>query len=119
MTQMLVARRDLEPEMRRGARPGIAAHPMLPEYHPAPQHSRIYLQRLTNRLEAERMLYCRAGHDPALRIHVKHAFSRTSGHHALLINVDRVGQQRQHQALLAGQAMASRQIEVLARENLI
>ena len=38
---------------------------------------------------------------------------------ALLIDVDRVGQQREHQALFAGQAMAAGDVVVLAGKNLV
>src|SRR5208283_1097143 len=37
----------------------------------------------------------------------------------LLIDVDRIGQQREHQALFAGQAMAAGEVKILAGKNLI
>ncbi len=119
MAQMLVAGRDLESEMRCRAGAGIPARLMLPQDHPASQHPGIDLQCVAHRLEAERVLIAWAGRDPALGIDIKHAFPGTSGHHALLIDVDRVSQQRQHQALFAGQAMTAGQVEILRRENLV
>ena len=116
---MLVAGRNLEPQMRRGAGPDVAADLVLPEDHPAAQHSGVDLQRIADLFEAERVLIARASHDPALGIDIKHAFPGTSGHHALLIDVDRVGQQGQHQALFTGQAMTAGQVEILRRENLV
>ena len=57
--------------------------------------------------------------DPSRRVDKEQALARIPRQHALLIDVNRVGQQREHQALFTGQAMAAGDVVVLARENLV
>ena len=120
LAQMLVARCDLEPQMGRGVlRIEIAPQFIFPRPHPTPQHAGVDPQRVAHGVEGECVMAFRAARDPSLGVDKKHAFAGISRCDALLIDVNRVGQQREHQALLTGQAMAAGNIEVLARQNLI
>ena len=120
LTEMLAARCDLQPQMRRaGSNLDVAAEFMLPRHHPAPQHARVDPQRVAHRVEAECVTTTRAGSDPTLGVDEQQAFARISRHDSLLVDVDRVGQQSEHQALLAGQAMAAGNVVILAGKNLV
>ncbi|MDB5107911.1 MAG: hypothetical protein JWM69_852 [Candidatus Binatus sp.] len=116
-------RRDFEPEVRRSATllaiRHFPIHTVLPREHPPPQHSRIDAERVANRIEAECVLVGRAKHYPSLGVRIEHPLPGAAGDDALLIDIYRVSQQRQHQALLPGQAMPPGDIEVLAGKNLI
>jgi len=106
--------------MRRGGT-GLDVAPkfMLPRQHPAPQHARIDSQRVAYGIEAESVSAFRAGRDPSLGIDEQQALARISRLDTLLVNVERVGQQREHQALFAGQAMPARDVVILTGKNLI
>ncbi|MGA9722865.1 MAG: hypothetical protein WBQ86_10440 [Candidatus Binatus sp.] len=120
MAEMLVARRDLEPQMRRrGARLDVALKFMLPRHHSPPQEARIDPERIAYGIEAESVTALCASRYPSLGIDEKQALARIPRQDALLIDVDRVGQQRKHQALFAGQAMATGNVKVLTGENLV
>ena len=99
---------------------GIAANAMLPGNQAVAQHRGIDSERIAYRVEAKRM---RSGlgrhHDPSLGVNIEEALAGGPGNRTLLIDINRVGQQRQHQALLGGQAMAAGNIEVLRGENLM
>jgi len=111
---------DLEPQMMRRCREGHApAHLVLPGDHPAAQHDGVDTQAVANRLEGEGVSTRRIGHNPPFRIQVEHPLASAPGRGALLIDVDSVGQQGQHQPLLAGQPMATGKIVVLAGKNLM
>jgi len=105
--------------MRGSAGLNVALDLVLPGQHPAAQHRAIDPQRVADRVEAEGVAALRGAHDPSLGIDKQQPFAGISRQNALLIDVDRVGQQREHQALLTGQAMASRNIIVLRREDLV
>ena len=104
---------------RRGARLDVAPEFVLPGQHPAPQHAGVDPQRVAHGIEAECMSAFCASRDPSSGIDKKQTLARISRQDTPLIDVDRVGQQREHQALLAGQAMATGNVKELAGENLV
>src|SRR5277367_394561 len=120
LAHMLGARRNLEPQMRRrSGRLDIAMQLMLPGQHPAPQHIRVDPERVAHGVEAERMAIRGPRRYPSRRIDKEQALARIPRQHALLIDVNRVGQQCEHQALFTGQAMAAGDVVILARKNLV
>ena len=120
LAQMLVARCDLEPQMgRRSGRLDIAMQLMLPGQHPAPQHVRVDPKRVAYGVETECVAIRGPRRYPSLGVDKEQALARIPRQHALLIDVNRVGQQREHQALFAGQAMATGNVKVLTGENLV
>ena len=120
MAQVLVARRDFEPQMRSaGSCLEIALEFVLPRQHPAPEHAGVDPERVAYGVEAKCVAAFRAGCDPSLSVDEKQAFAGISRQDALLVNVDRVGQQREHQPLFAGQAMAAGNVVVLAGQYLV
>jgi hypothetical protein len=118
MTDAMGSRSDPKLRMRR-PRMMLAAPPnlMLPRDNPPPQMHRLDSERVTYGVEAERVATILFAQDPPLGIDVQPARPREMGQHAFLIDVDRVGQQREHQALLAAQSMTARDVVVLARQD--
>src|ERR1700723_1889189 len=117
---MLVAGRDLETQMR-GAGSGVyvAAEFVFPRQHSAPQHAGIDPERVAYGVEAECVAAFRASRDPSLGVDEQQAFARISRHYTLLIDVDCIGQQREHQALFTSQAMTAGDVVVLGGQYLV
>lgn len=97
----------------------VSAHLVLPGDHAPAQNYRIYSQALADRFEAEGVAAAVIAHNPSLGIHVQHPLAGAARESSLLVHVDGVRQQRQHQALFAGELMPARKIVVLAWENLV
>src|ERR1700732_793322 len=58
-------------------------------------------------------------HDPSLGVDVEESLAGGTGNRALLIDIDGISQQGQHQALLGGHSMAARNIEILGGQDLM
>jgi len=97
----------------------VALDLVLPGEHPAAEHDAIDSQRVAHCVEAECVAALRGAHDPSLSVYKEQPFAGISRKNSLLIDVDRVGQQGEHQALLAGQAMAAGDVIILRREDLV
>ena len=114
------ARGYLEAQMMGGLEQAYpSTHVVLPGDHALAQHQRIYAQALANGFEAEGVAAAAIRHNPSLGIHVQHPLASAPRKGSLLVHVDGVRQQRQHQALFSGQPMAARKIVVLTWENLV
>src|SRR5260370_35823327 len=104
---------------RAGASLDVAAEFVFPGHHSATQHTGVDSERVAYGVEAECVAASSAGGNPSLGVDKKEALAGIPRQDALLIDVDRVGQQREHQALLAGQAMAAGNVVILAGKNLV
>ena len=110
----------LEPQMMGGLGQAHAApHLVLPGNHTPAQDDGIYAKALADRFEAESVAAGAIGHNPSLGIHIQHPLAGAAREDSLLVHVDGVCEQRQHQALFPGQAMPPRKIVVLTWENLV
>ncbi|HKA01919.1 MAG TPA: hypothetical protein VKE70_35660 [Candidatus Solibacter sp.] len=106
MTHALGAGRDLQAEMVGWARRVLTSiHLMLPSEHPAAEHRRLDSEAIAHGLEGERMAIRGTRHYPAFGIDIQQPFTRASRKDSLLVHVQGVREQRQHQALFAGEAM--------------
>ena len=120
MAHAFGARGYLEAQMMGGLGEARApTHLVLPRYHASAQNDGIYAQALADRFEAEGVEAAAIAHNPSLGIHIEHPLAGAARESSLLVHVDGVGQQRQHQALFPGQAMTPRKIVVLTWENLV
>src|SRR5579875_1961419 len=90
---------------------------MFPADYPPPQQSRVDSQSVADGGEAERVGARRVAHDPALGVNIETPGLSQPRMRSFLIDVYSVSQQRQHQALFAGQAMAAGNVIVLARQD--
>jgi len=75
-------------------------HFVLPRDHATAKSRRVDPKGLADVREAECVAVGAVRRNPALGIDIEEAFARAPRHHPLLIDVDRIGQQGQHQALL-------------------
>src|SRR5712692_2039793 len=103
MAQMLGAWRDFEPQVGRGSALVVTPDLVFPDNHPPAQYCRVDAQCIADDLKGEGVMVAAVGHDPSLGIDVQHLLKSACGWHPLLINVDCVSQQGEHQALLAAE----------------
>src|ERR1700730_12409144 len=86
------------------------------DYPPAEQHL-VDPEGFAYRAKGKRIAGIVVTHDLAGRVDVKTPRAGGTCESAFLVDINRVGQQCQHQALLPGQVMATRKIVVLAGQN--
>jgi len=113
------ARGYLEAQMMDIGEARVSTHLVLPGDHASAQNHGIYAQALADRFEAEGVEAAAIAHNPSLGIHIEHPLAGAARESSLLVHVDGVGQQREHQALFAGEPMPPRKIVVLTWENLV
>jgi len=96
-----------------------STHLVFPGDHAPAQDRGIYPQAVADGFEAEGVAAGAIGHNPSLGIHIQHALAGAVRDGALLVHVDGIRQQRQRQALFAGEPMTAGRIVVLTWENLV
>src|SRR5216683_2210018 len=114
----LQPRGDLEVQPRSGVAITLPARDcVLPCDYPLAEQHLVDPEGFAHRAEGKGIAGIVVTHDPAGRVNVKTPRAGGTCESAFLVDINRVGQQRQHQALLAGQVMAARKVVVLARQD--
>jgi len=85
----------------------LPMHRMFPRDYPLAQQAHMDSECFAHRREAQPSAGIVVRQNPALGIDVKPPRGRPMREHTLLIHVDSISQQREHQALLTGQAVAA------------
>src|SRR5712692_7969592 len=114
----LKPRGDLEVQPRSGMAITLPARDcVLPCDYPLAEQHLVDPEGFAYRAEGKGIAGIVVTHDPAGRVNVKTPRAGGTCESAFLVDINRVGQQRQHQALLASQVMAARKVVVLAGQD--
>jgi hypothetical protein len=90
---------------------------MFPIEQAPTQLGSIDAQRIAYHLKAKCFAAIAVGHNPLVGVNEKAAGVRCGGHRATLINIDGVGQESQHQPLLAEEFTSAAEVVILAGQN--